>query len=235
MTSPAVYAVTHRRPLRAAMLTALVLAVAVATAWAVYQREMAGAGERIARLAAQVAALDAQRTRLQVEVERSRARNAVVERARQVEEQAYAQVDQNLRDLQREVLRLQRQVAFYRDIVEAGSQRQVQVQNFLLSAAEERTWSYELVLTRGRNDGKVVTGKVTLAVDGDQGQQRSTLMFPAVAGGGRGFEFRYFQRLHGRLTLPQGFVPRAIRVRVSLSGRQGNALERRFEWPVAAG
>lgn len=234
------YVVQARRPLRTALGLLVLLAVIAAAGSMFHQRTVGEAEARIAALDERVAGLEAERARLAAELTRVREEGAVVARGRQVEEEAYARVDDHLRDLQGEVLRLRREVAFYRDIVGARARSGVNVQTFMLAPAGPQRWRYELVLTRGRNDGKVIAGMVRLAVDGTLDGSERTISFPAKDGSAAatpdlGFEFRYFQRLDGQLTLPDGFVPQSVRVRASVAGRAGESDERRFEWPIEAG
>jgi hypothetical protein len=75
---------------------------------------------------------------------------------------------------------------------------------------------------------------VGLTVAGEQDSSFKRLNLADLSGQGEQemeLNFRYFQRLEGRLELPEGFVPHRVVVRVKTSGNHGPQLEKTFDWP----
>ena len=228
--------VRRRRPLLVAVSALAVCAVVAGSVWWLLERERARVGAELTSLRAERDRLRASRTGLLEEKRELARRVAVLERTRQVESEAYVRVDRELESLQKQILALEEEVTFYRGIVSDGSRSgSVRIQRFVLEPdGTPRDFRFRLVLTRGIRNDKVASGAVTLAVDGDRGGERLRLdlgeltPFPA---GPLEFNFKHFQRIEGRLTLPEGFVPR--QVIVSIDAAQGGArpLRETFQWP----
>jgi hypothetical protein len=83
-------------------------------------------------------------------------------------------------------------------------------------------------------NGKVVSGSVDLSVSGKLKQlSREEIVnsaAPVLA-----FEFKYFQRLEGRLRLPKDFVPHRVYVQVHPPGGRPSRVEKAFDWSRAVG
>ena len=75
-------------------------------------------------------------------------------------------------------------------------------------------------------------GTVTLAVAGEREGRLQQLWMAELAG--IRFEFKYFQTIRGRLTLPEGFVPHGMIVQVTEQGAPQPILEKTFDWPLTA-
>ncbi len=230
-------AIEQRRPWRTALGVLVLGAVLGAGGYTLYLREVEPLRVRAEVLAGKLAAARRERRELTDRAAGLRSRLARAERALQVEREAGAELEQRLGALQEQILGLERQVAFYRDIVGPRPGAAVRVQTFVLWPEDGSTYRYQVVLTRGRNDGKVVKGAVRLVVAGEQDGRTRRLAMDALTSGGVAaldFSFRYFQRLEGRLELPAGFVPRVVTVEVVQAGRS-RRVARDFDWPVAAG
>lgn len=204
--------------------------VMLALLWLAYQLGRFHAGHEFTtltderrRLDARVAELDARRDELRRSVVR-------LEREKQVDREADRAVNARLIRLQSEVLELQEEVAFYRGIVAPkDASRGLQVQRFALEPidAEQRRYSYRLVLTQVITKNKVARGTIGLLVEGllDGQTQRIDLRQPDAPP--LTFKFRYFQDFEGEITLPEQFVPRRVVVQVSAKGTQ---FERAYDW-----
>jgi hypothetical protein len=163
-----------------------------------------------------------------------RERVAILERAQQVEGKAYKNVDAHLRNLQDEVLALKEEVAFYRGIVSAGKEKGLNIQTFVLDReTSSGAYRFQLVLTQHLKRVKMITGKVKLKVMDEQDGRPKNLLLSDMAGKQRDylrFEFKFFQRIEGRFTLPDGFKPERLQIEVVSSGRRPASVEKSFEW-----
>lgn len=163
-----------------------------------------------------------------------RERVAILERAQQVEGTAYKNVDAHLRNLQDEVLALKEEVAFYRGIVSAGKEKGLNIQTFVLDKeASPGAYRFQLVLTQHLKRVKKISGTVKFKVMEEQNGTPKELLLSDMAGkqaNSLEFEFKFFQRIEGRFTLPNGFKPERLQIQVVSSGKKPASVEKSFEW-----
>ena len=169
-----------------------------------------------------------------------RERVAILERATQVERQAYSHVDRTLKDMQDQILDLQEELAFYRGIVTArGKTQALEIQSFKVQQdGDEGRYRYKLVLTRVMKNDKVVEGTVNLTVAGEQEGSFKELNLAQLSDKGEAdlkLQFRYFQRLEGSLTLSEGFVPHRVLLQVTTTGKKQARVEKAYNWPSRLG
>lgn len=168
-----------------------------------------------------------------------RERVAILERTQQVEGKAYEGVDQHLRSLQDEVLALKEEVAFYRGIVSAGKEKGLKIQTFVVDKeASPGAYRFQLVLTQHLKRVKMISGTVKLKVlDEENGRPTNLLLSDSNGqqGDALNFEFKFFQRIEGRFTLPDGFKPDRLQIQVVSKGKKPASVEKSFEWQGLAG
>ena len=187
-----------------------------------------------ARVRAESALADAR-----VLTESLREKVARLERRRQVDTETYHEMDLEMRRIQDRILALREEVMFYRRIMSADRGQGLSIQTLTIKpeGAGER-YHFELVLTRTIDNNEVAEGTVALIISGERGGRPAELSHESVAEFGEGpleFSFKYFQRIEGLLSLPPGFVPRHVFVRVDVKGRKPSRVEQSFEWPEVAG
>lgn len=183
--------------------------------------------------------LTAQIEALREENEKLRAEIAAAELAREVDRKAYADVEKNLAELQAQVLRHREELTFYRGIVapEDGIGR-LRIQSFnVLPGAVERQYRMRLVLVQSMRQDTVVSGTVSVQIEGVSENRPVVLALADVGGKTRAdglvpIQFRYFQNLEQDIELPEGFEPRAVNVEVR-SGRLDPVRES-YPWQVQA-
>lgn len=168
-----------------------------------------------------------------------RKRVAILERAGQIERNAYAEVDHSLEQLQAEILDLREEVVFYRGIVASGQAGGLAIQSFQVQPdGGAREYAYRLVLTGDTKDGKVISGVVNLAVAGERGGRLTKLSLAELSDRkvpGISFQLRYFQKIRGHIRLPEDFIPHRVFVQVRAEGGTSGKVERTFDWPGPAG
>jgi hypothetical protein len=163
-----------------------------------------------------------------------RERVAILERAQQVEGKAYEDVDEHLGRLQDEVLALKEEIAFYRGIVSAGKEKGLKIQTFVVD--KETTpgaYRFQLVLTQQLKRVKVISGTVKLKITDEQNSRPTSLLLSDMSGEqskSLNFEFKFFQRIEGRFTLPDGFKPDRLQIHVVSKGKKPASVEKSFEW-----
>ena len=128
---------------------------------------------------------------------------------------------------------------FYRRIMSTDRGQGLRIQT--LTIKPEGTgghYHFELVLTRTIDNDRVAEGTVALTVSGERDSRPAELSHVSVVESGEEhleFSFRYFQRIEGLLSLPPGFVPRRVFVKVDAMGEKPSRTEQSFEWPEEAG
>jgi len=155
------------------------------------------------------------------ENEKLRAQAAAAELAREVDRRAYAEVEKTLAQLQAQVLKARAELTFYRGIVSPedgiGGLR---IQRFQVTpSAIERGYTLLLVLVQSMRQDAVVSGAVSITVEGVSDSRPVELTLAQLGAqtrddGSAPFKFRYFQNLEQQIVLPEGFEPRAVNVEV---------------------
>ncbi len=226
--------VKSHSPVKRQVLIAVALAVVFGGGWTVYFLGQQEAG--FDRLAAGEVQGQMEETIRNLEAEKEALRDqlALYERSKQVDKQAYNDVNSTLRALQEEILELREEVTFYRGIVAPveGSSG-LRIERFRVeSAGEERLYTYKLVLTQVLKNQRTVRGTVSLSINGIQnGRPRELSLGQVEAGRNRhAFRFRYFQKYEGNMLLPEGFTPRSVTV--VLNPSKGKDISRSFDWPA---
>lgn len=226
---------THR-PVRSLMLALLVAVLLGVAGYVAYEQ-----GRNIVR--AQYVNASAERERLQA-LNRSlqdanaslRERATALERTSQIEREAYTKVHAHLKDLQQEILDLKEELAFYRSIVSSEQARDLDIQSFEVHRDGGGEYLYRLVLTGTMKNDSVISGTIKLWVFGErQGHPVRFSLAELSDVQGIKFRLRHFQKVKGRLSLPQDFTPRRVSVQVTASGGKRTTLEKSFEWPARIG
>ena len=185
-------------------------------------------------LAAHIDALDDKIEALQQEV-------ALLETHREIEREAYKEVEGSLIALQAKIVEQQDAIAFYRGIVSpADGKPGLRVQDFKLTRGnEEREFNLRLVLVQAMKHDRKVSGDVALSVEGNEnGEAKSyalTDLLPADADKAWPFSFRYFQDFDRQIVLPDGFTPERVRVEVRSKTRSISSIEESFAWATSQG
>lgn len=231
-----------RRPVRAALLRILLLALFVGVVYGAYQYGLReGMGE--ARYAvAERDQLREQSQQWESRLEALRSESTRLESAQRIDREAYQEVRSNLNRLQQNNLQLREELQFYKTIV-APSQLQegVQVQHFSIEpAGGNRSFRYKLTLInlqgiKGRKER--ARGDVNLYVTGKQGDKARRLDLADLGGGSEttlDYAIKYFKHFEGELRLPDGFTAEAAVVEVNPKDDDQGALQKQVPWPEPA-
>lgn len=159
---------------------------------------------------------------------------ANLEREKQVDQQAYAEIKSSLESMQDEISELKEEVAFYRGIAAPQDAAQgVRIQNLQLSGnGSERGYSYKLVLVQMTKGISVTSGIVKLTVQGLLNQVQKEYSFGELAGRNAmgKFQFKYFGQTEGDIILPADFIPTRVVVHVTVESPKHSEVEGVFAW-----
>jgi len=165
--------------------------------------------------------LDQQSTALKLVAVRTRA-NLLRETAQQMRNELYQK--------ERDLAEMKEQLYFYRRVI---APEDLQQGVAILSAHLEKPsadgrFPFELVLRQGARKDKMAKGSIRLRVDGTLDGAGRRLPMDDFYEGERRFAFKYFQRIKGRISLPEHFVPASVEVRVS--AEKADPVVRMFRW-----
>ncbi len=161
---------------------------------------------------------------------------AILETAREIDAEAYTEVEANLDELEMQIVAQQEQLRFYQGIVspedgEAG----LRIQEFEVAAeAADAGYVVRILLVQAIVHNERVTGSVVLALNGSLDGEPVVLEMAELVGpdmaGGIPYGFRYFQNLEFPLTLPAGFVAESVDVEIVPETPRGSAWAQNFAW-----
>ncbi len=214
---------------------ALVLLVLGLGGWGVFLLGQQAAGLDNGSLRAERDQLLAQLDETEISNRQLSQRVAVLERAEQIDRQAYGEVERSLKQVQDEMLELREEVAFYRGIVSpAETASGLSVTRFsLFGIGEEGVYRFKLVLTQLRSNNRLVKGYARIAIDGVLHGKQTRLSLKEVSGGTLDrlkLRFKYFQNIEGDIVLPEGFLPSRVIIEVAPVGKGWKHFKKSFDW-----
>jgi hypothetical protein len=154
-----------------------------------------------------------------------------------VDRQAYAQVEQQLAELQGKIIEQQEELAFYRGVVGGPAKGGVRVQDFALTASKAGV-RLSFVLAQAERAEREVRGQLQIRIEGTRGGQIVSLDLASLAArpaaAPRTFAFRYFQEIATDLRTPTDFAPQRVVIRVLPATSGVKASVESFPWSVRA-
>ncbi len=166
---------------------------------------------------------------------------ALLETHRDVDREAYKDVEMSLAALQAKIQEQTDAIAFYRGIVSpSDGTAGLRVQNLKLTRGQsERAYNIRLVLVQSLQHDRKVTGDVSLSIDGELDGATATFSFsqllPADGNASWPFSFRYFQDFDRQIVLPDGFTPEKITIEVRSRTRSISSIEESYSWTTSPG
>jgi hypothetical protein len=168
------------------------------------------------------------------QLDRTRARLAVVEQEAQVLRQANLLLRKDESDRQAELGRVQSELEFYGKLAGTGGA----ISGLDLYRAEliptdsDRVFQFVLTLTQNIRRAAIISGRVRIDIEGTRQDRPVTLHWAQVSDGevpAPEFRFKYFQQLEGYLTLPEDFSPTRLLVTLEASDHKP-PVKREFSW-----
>lgn len=166
---------------------------------------------------------------------------ALLETHREIDGEAYREVEASLTELQAKIQEQQDAIAFYRGIVSPkDGNAGLRVQDLRLTRGkDEHEYTIRLVLVQAMKHDRKVSGNVNLRIDGiENGVEKSYSygeLLPKDADRSWAFSFRYFQDFDRQVVLPDGFTPERITVSVESRTRSIASIEESFPWLSSLG
>ncbi|WP_425914106.1 DUF6776 family protein [Pseudomonas sp. GWSMS-1] len=177
------------------------------------------------------------------EVEELRQRVAVLSSTETLSQQANEQSRLTIKLLEEQIYKQQQDLASYKGVLAPASRREgLRIKTFELQATDRPEYfRYKILLSRVGKGEAPLEGQLQVSIVGQQGEQPLTLELAALSTGlpdalpeqAFAFSFKHFQAIpeagrFAELKLPEGFVPREIKVRAEVQGEK--PLLRTFKW-----
>ena len=219
----------------------LFVVLAVVIGYLVFEYGRISAGYDVVDAAAQRGELEAHIDGLNDRIAELEQEVALLETHREIDREAYKEVEASLLELQEKIQEQQDAIAFYRGIVSpADGKPGLRVQDFRLTrGTEEREFNLRLVLVQAMKHDRKVSGNVALTIEGSEdGEAKSYALadlLPEDADGSWPFSFRYFQDFDRQIILPDGFTPERVRVEVRSRTKSISSIEENFAWATSQG
>ena len=166
---------------------------------------------------------------------------ALLETHRDIDREAYREVEASLTELQAKIQEQRDAIAFYRGIVSpADGNKGLRVQDLKLTRGKkEREYNIRLVLVQALKHDRKVSGNVNLTIEGDLDGVEKTFSYaellPEESEAAWAFSFRYFQDFNRPVVLPDGFTPERVNVEVQSRTRSISSIEESFAWTTSQG
>ena len=228
--------VKHHNPWKNKLILILAVIALIAGALGLYDYGRYMAGYDSAEAGKQFTKFIEINDELDEEILTLREQKAQLERAAQIEQQAYTELNASIKVLQDEILELKGELAFYRGIVSPKeASRGLHLQSFSLVGNGQRSFRYKIVLTQVLKNDRMAHGRVQLRVDGLMDNKPKTLHLAAMddkAVKELSYRFKYFQNLEGNLNLPENFRPLRASIQILPRGRKTDMIEKTIEWPT---
>lgn len=219
----------HRAKLGALFLLLLIMC------WGVFEYGFSRAGYDNSDLHEERMLLNEQLAEEKKLIQDLRAKVAVLERAAQVDKQAYGSVEVSQKQVQDEMLELKEEVAFYRGIVapmETASGLSIPSLQ-VTEIGEAGVYRFKLVFTQMKSNQKIVKGYAKVVFEGVKNGTQVQLSLKEVSGGALNrikLRFKYFQNNEGEIVLPKGFLPSRVLVELVPTGKGMIRVKKTFDW-----
>ena len=199
------------------------------------------AGHNVVEVAAERQARSAEIDGLENTIRELKEDIAILETHREIDAEAYRDVESSLSELQVKIQEQRDAIEFYRGIVSPDDGgRGLRVQEMTLtSGRDERVFNLRLVLVQAMRHDRRVSGDVVLRISGEDDDGVKTYTYTELkteaADAAWPFSFRYFQDFERELVLPDGFTPLTVNIEVRSRTRSIDSIEETYAWAVARG
>jgi len=178
---------------------------------------------------------------LDAEADRQAAEIVQLQARHDIDRQTLAALRVELADNRTALAELERELAFYREVMapEEISRGLVIRKPTFAALSSPGHWRYQLIAQQGGRSNSARRGSLAVTLwgeaDGVAQQYRLRDLDVELAGVEPVLNFRYFQRLEGEFTLPADFVPKHIVLTAELSKPVSEQINQRYDWAEVAG
>lgn len=165
----------------------------------------------------------------------------LLETHRDIEREAYREVEASLTGLQQKIQEQRDAIGFYRGIISPDDGgRGLRVQELKLTQGKsDREYHLNLVLVQVMQHERSVKGDVDFSLEGAQDGEIVTYtleqLVPEDEDSAWPFSFRYFQNFDRQLILPEGFSPEKVHIEVRSKTKSIASVKHSFLWQTGQG
>jgi len=160
----------------------------------------------------------------------------MLESQRSIDRSTLEQLRVELADSRGSIDELQRELAFYREVIapEDSTEDVVLRQPVFRASDSDRLWRYQLVVQKGGSGKTLFRGELQGVLRGEiDGESREYALSELDTGrvsDAFTLNFRYFQRFEGEIRLPEGFEPWVVVLDAAISKPRTSAHQAEFDW-----
>jgi cell division protein FtsB len=219
----------------------LIVVLAAVGGYLVYEFGRIQAGYDLVDAASERRGYEQRIDALEDEISALKEQVALLETHREIDREAYREVEASLTELQAKIQEQRDAIAFYRGIVSpSDGNKGLRVQDLKLTRGKnEREYNIRLVLVQALKHDRKVSGNVNLSIEGDldgvEKTYRYAELLPEEGQAAWAFSFRYFQDFNRQVVLPDGFTPQRVKVEVESRTRSIASIEESFAWTTSQG
>jgi len=228
------YLITIQRPFRWFIGLLAVIALVATAIWMSYEKGRHVAGFDASDANQVFDSLQIEIETLQADLAESERQAAMLERNSKIEDDTSGELKKTLADAQNEVLELKKELAFYKSIVAPEqSKPSLVIQTIQLKKDIAGDYDYKIMVSQqGRND-RFARGTIEVNIEGSNAGAKQVLALNDVsddASKPMNFGLKYFQNFTGKLTLPEGFVAKSMRVKLKPRSKTLDSVDEKFPW-----
>ena len=155
-----------------------------------------------------------------------------LKRSAQVDYKTAEQSQKIIRDKEIQIQRQQQELAFYRKLLSPESVKLgVDVKDFSVRASvNQGEYYYDFLLMRSGGSKKVAKGKISISIDGIQGDVMRRIDVASADQDQIKYSFKYFQRLSGIFDLPSDFQPQKVSLVIAPSSKSSDKHKNSYVW-----
>lgn len=201
------------------LLNLLMMAAVAGIVWWLVQNSYRITGFNVDEARQQIASLGEENARLKRDLDASKATLVERDRQLQIEKASQTELARNVAQLQEENASIKEDLGFLRKLMSSGATPEGIGVSDLKVEREGRSneYRYRMVLTQGGQRKQDFKGRVQVVARVAQGTATNTLTFPDPAlpePSAGSFEFRFYQKVEGRFTIPEGAMLKGVDIRV---------------------
>jgi hypothetical protein len=210
-------------------------------AWLVFELGRIQAGYNVVDVAVERESSEGRIKALGEEAQLLREQIQLLETHRDIDREAYQEVEASLAGLQQKIQEQRDAIGFYRGIISPDDGgRGLRVQELKLTRGKnDREYHVNLVLVQVMQHERSVKGDVEFSLEGAQDGEIVTYTLEQLVADDEDsdwpFSFRYFQNFDRQLVLPDGFAPEKVHIEVRSKTKSIASVKQSFLWQTGKG
>ncbi len=200
------------------LLNVLMMAAVAAVVWWLVQNSMRITGFSADEARQRIDVLSEENRRLKLQLDSLRTQVIERDRQLQVERASQGELARSVASLQDENAGLKEDLGFLRKLMSSGAAAEgVSVSDLKLERdGTPNRFRYRMLVTQGGQRKQDFRGAVQVLAKVAEGPNIKTYTFPDATAGeaAAGLEFRFYQKVEGRFTIPEGGLLKSAEIRI---------------------